>query len=250
MIVWASKTLMHSVQTTKVELGKLKDSWQWSSSNLKLAAIGVPEVLINQILMNGRYNAFVPNKGNKTENDNENDENSDDENLESGGSMIVEKADDQTLRVVIGELQEIIAELLIRWDLRQPRTKLQDSMMLAFGKIHSSDDVSTMVGLLQDVIANLPPNQSRSFEVQLCYPGFLSWNSYWDECFTRENISLNLDPLTNVHKYYELWALKENDRNLPFQKLWQNLMVRSTSEAICKTLGSIMLQHGAKNRNP
>ena len=249
MILFFIKAL-HSVQKTKIELRRLKETWVWSNSNLKLAAIGVPENLITEILRTGRYKAFVPNK-NKTENDCNQDTNdqSDDEDLEPGGSMIVEKAEDSTLRAVISELQKVIAELLTRWDLRQPKTKLQESMMLAFGKIHNSDNVAMMVQLLQEVIKSLPPNQSELFEAQSCYPGFLSWNNYWNETFNRENIGLNLDPLKNVHKYYEDWAMKGNERNLPFQKLWENLMVRSTSEAICETIGSIMVQHGAKNRN-
>ena len=37
--------------------------------------------------------------------------------------------------------------------------------------------------------------------------------------------------------------------DLEFQKLWENIMIRSTSEAICETIGSIMNQHCGKNRH-
>ena len=40
-----------------------------------------------------------------------------------------------------------------------------------------------------------------------------------------------------------------SEKNLPFQKLWENLMVRSTSEAICETTGSMMNQHSGKNQH-
>ena len=33
-----------------------------------------------------------------------------------------------------------------------------------------------------------------------------------------------------------------------FQKLWEVLMIRVTSEAICETAGSMMNQHCGKNR--
>ena len=35
---------------------------------------------------------------------------------------------------------------------------------------------------------------------------------------------------------------------MEFQKLWELVMVRSSSEAICETVGSIMGQHCGKNR--
>ena len=34
--------------------------------------------------------------------------------------------------------------------------------------------------------------------------------------------------------------------NLEFQKLWEIVMIRSTSEAICETVGSMMNQHCGK----
>ena len=34
---------------------------------------------------------------------------------------------------------------------------------------------------------------------------------------------------------------------MEFQKLWENVMLRSTSEAQCESIGSIMKQHCGKN---
>ena len=50
--------------------------------------------------------------------------------------------------------------------------------------------------------------------------------------------------------YYEDWIKKskESENHLEFQKLWELVMVRSSSEAICETVGSIMGQHCGKNR--
>ena len=201
-------------------------------------------------MLNGTYTPIEPSK-NKTENDSIEDDVEliavDSEKQKK--SLVIENAEDGTLRKVIGKLQEIIKELLVRWDLRQPRTVLQEATMKAFGKIHDSDDISYMMELLQDVISKLPSNQSDLFDVQLSIIGFLSWNNFWNESFTRENTGSDLDPLTNVHKYYEEWAKQSKEKDLPFKKLWENLMIRSTSEAICETLGSMMVQHGAKNRN-
>ena len=70
---------MNSVKKTKLELKKLQENWVWSSSELKLAGISVPETLNNQILMDGKYTPFVRNKENKTETDIKNNDQSDDE---------------------------------------------------------------------------------------------------------------------------------------------------------------------------
>ena len=45
------------------------------------------------------------------------------------------------------------------------------------------------------------------------------------------------------------WRKSSIEKNLPFQKLWENLMVRSKSEAICETTGSMMNQQSGKNQD-
>jgi len=67
--------------------------------------------------------------------------------------------------------------------------------------------------------------------------------------FTREDVGTGLNSITHVHRYYEEWAKSNTEKNLPFQNLWENVMIRSTSEAICETVGSMMAQHGAKNHS-
>ena len=50
------------VDTTKEEIGKLKDKWEWSPNNLRLAGIGTPKLIIDD-LMNSKdkhYTPFVP----------------------------------------------------------------------------------------------------------------------------------------------------------------------------------------------
>ena len=214
-----------------------------------MAAIGIPETLISSILLNGTYK---PNLGkNKTEKDpiEEDDGFVEEGNPNPDKSLVIENANDETLTAVIRKLQKIIKELLIRWDLRQIRTDLQNATMQAFGKLHDSDNINDMFELLQIVISKLPSNQSELFDAQLCYPGFLSWNNFWKASFSRENVGGDIYPLKNVHKYYEEWFKISKEKDLPFTKLWENLMIRSTSEAICETIGSMMVQHGAKNRN-
>jgi hypothetical protein len=50
----------------------------------------------------------------------------------------------------------------------------------------------------------------------------------------------DLDSLSNDDVYYEKWVKEcaESAKHSDFQKLWEVLMIRVTSEAICKTAGS------------
>ena len=69
---------------------------------------------------------------------------------------------------------------------------------------------------------------------------------YWKECYSVDlKDKTDLDSLSNVDVYYEKWVKEcaESARHSDFQKLWEVLMIRVTSEAICKTAGSMMNQH-------
>ena len=52
-----------------------------------------------------------------------------------------------------------------------------------------------------------------------------------------------------MHKYYDDLFTISKEKDLLFKKLWEILIIRSNSEAFCETLSSMMVQHGAKNRN-
>ena len=248
------------IDKTKEKLKQLGDQWTWSNSNLKMANFGIPDNLISSILLNGEYTPVVPGSISKNDQDcNDSEDENDDsvfyeetvetqQNPKLGGTMPVENANDATLRKVVEKLQLAIKELLKIWDLRQYKTSLQKATMEAFGKIHDSN-INEMIELLQSVISNLPTNQSDSFDIQSCYPGFLAWNEFWKQSYSRENVDGKLEALANVHKYYENWIKKSQpEENMPFQELWEVVMIRVGSEAMCETVGSIMVQHGAKNR--
>ena len=96
----------------------------------------------------------------------------------------------------------------------------------------------------------MPASQSESIQIQKCYPGFLAWNKHWIQSFSNaKEQNPGLNALTNVHIYYEEWAktLMESKNHLEFQRLWELVMIRSSSEAMCETVGSIMGQHCAKS---
>ena len=88
------------------------------------------------------------------------------------------------------------------------------------------------------------------FDPRICYYGFLSWNNDWKDLFAKENVGGNLHPLDNVHLYYEKWVLRSKSEDFSmFQNLLEIVMIRSCSEAACESCGSLMGQHGGKNRH-
>ena len=45
----------------------------------------------------------------------------------------------------------------------------------------------------------IPPSMPVGFfDSQLCYPGFLAWNNFWKNSYSREIATSNLDALSNV----------------------------------------------------
>ena len=96
----------------------------------------------------------------------------------------------------------------------------------------STENTGQKIILIEEVIKSLPSRKSESFKAELYYPGFLVWNRFLTESYTRENMN-NLDPLTNIHVCYENWVQKIGSDYIEFQKLWETIMIRSIRRA-CK----------------
>ena len=94
----------------------------------------------------------------------------------------------------------------------------------------STENTGQKIILIKEVIKSLPSRKSESFKAELCYPGFLVWNRFLTESYTRENVN-NLDPLTSIHVYYGNWVQKIGSDYIEFQKLWETVMIRSIRRA-------------------
>ena len=104
--------------------------------------------------------------------------------------------------------------------------------MPTFPVIHviSTENTGQKIILIKEVIISLLSRTSESFKAELYYPGFLVWNRFLTESYTRENVS-NLYPLTSIHVYYENWVQKIGSDYIEFQKLWETDMIRSIRRA-------------------
>ena len=256
------------INLAKVELENwAENGWTWSENPLKLSGIGTPQKIITEVLRTGIYTPYVPigsirknlDKVNNLEeilanagtNKLEDIPLFDEENqriLELAKNLLITGADDQALQRVEKKLKKAALQLKKCWDERMTQTLLEKATFKAFGEIHVNEDLvelrEKMLNLLEYVIKALPPRDSELFDQNDCIEGFLHWNTFW-----KSSLAVDEDPLKNVHLFYQNWVKISDGQYPEFQDLWEIVMIRSTSEAICETVGSMMNQHSGRNRH-
>ena len=267
--------VMKRIDETREEIEKWAVKWSWNEEKLELSGIGTPQKIITEVLRTGIYVPYcAPGSARKnfekvknkvdfaqlvaeagTHNIDEIPLFDEDNQrvLQLRGDIQINKADHDTLTRVEKKLTKISAALLKCWNDRLTKTNHQSATLEAFGKIHSSpiptEQYAQMLRQLKNVIKSLPEQDKELFDAETCLPGFIDWNSFWDSAVSNQPIGFEVDPIKNVHTYYEDWFKNSNGRFKEFQDLWENCMIRVTSEAVCETLGSMMNQHGGKNRH-
>ena len=68
-------------------------------------------------------------------------------------------------------------------------------------------------------------------------PNLLDWN------VNELERQLELEGMKRTQVYYENWVKKIGSKHMEFQKLWENVMISSTSEAQCESIGSLFVIH-------
>ena len=121
----------------------------------------------------------------------------------------------------------------------------------AQGDLHqggiSSAEKRERMTKLRKLVKALPARQGQKFDPILIYPGLESWLT-----FLKQN--LEESPLKSEDEIYSAWFKQyitckdPQESSLLFSKLFQNLQIRSSTEAIAETVGSIMNQHLGSNR--
>ena len=77
-------------------------------------------------------------------------------------------------------------------------------------------------------------------------------NEFWKTSFDKksENRANNFltaqEPIKNDHIFYRNWVKVVSGHYSEFQDLWEIVMIHSV---ICETIGSMMNQHGGKNKH-
>ena len=166
------------------------------------------------------------------------------------GDLLMENVNITTLNKVQDKLKSVAKEILKAWDLRQKKTVLQEKTINAFGIIHNNsatvENHQDMFNLLHEVIESLPPAQREQFDTHSCHEGFIDWNEHWKKFALTYDQDL---PIRNVHLAYQNWTKRSVGKFVEFKELFENCMIRSTSEAVCETVGSLMKIHAGRNRH-
>ena len=148
------------------------------------------------------------------------------------------------------KLGKFAKDLLRVWNQRQKKTALQGIMLKVFGKIHDDTDLfeyfQTTLDLLKELIGALPPRQTETLDAKTCHEGFMKFNEYQKKYASQDDLK---SPIQNVHLAYPAWVKETSGEFAQFQTLFENCMIRGTSEAACETVGSIMNIHSGRNRH-
>ena len=147
------------------------------------------------------------------------------------------------------------------WIVRQKQNPLEKAVYTAFGEVYDwggdkvkvemdgvkalvcLEHLNNMKKLLTDIVYNLPEVQQERFDVDLMLDGYCSYLKYR----TKEQATI----CVNDHEVYEAWYKEFCDTSEScqhFSELFQNLQIRTSSEAIAETVGSIMGNHCGKGR--
>lgn len=250
-----------SIDAAKDKLANLGENWIWSEEEQKFSKIGVPKKILDNIMQcpNNIYTPFVPvgaikKNMNKVNFDNIEDIDIFDEDkqqeFEPAGSLPMKNMSNDNLNRVQMKLSNFVKDLLLIWDQRQKKTALQEMTLKVFGKIHDNSDPieyhQITLNLLKSLIEEIPQNQRAIFDANEVHEGFMNWNQYWKKFVS---ISDNKLPIQIVHFAYESWVKETKEKFVKFQEIFENCMIRGTSEAACESVGSIMKIHASRNRH-
>ena len=99
---------------------------------------------------------------------------------------------------------------------------------------------------LKCVFKEIRGYQKETFEFNDCFTGYLVYLR-----FAMHITSLN-PQIKTLEKLYKLFYQENKALGsvLSFIRVFQSIQIKSYSEAICETVGSIMKIHGGKGRNP
>lgn len=161
--------------------------------------------------------------------------------------MPIDNVDVQSLNNVQHKLQDFAKNLLHCWNERQNKSPLQKVIVEVFGSIHDNSEPleyhQTTLSLMKSMLDTL---SLPDIDLNACHEGFMKWNEYWKKFAFNYGDRL---PIQIIHLAYKSWFNETKGKFCQFKKIWQNAMIRGTSEASCESIGSIMGIHVGRNRH-
>lgn len=245
-------TVLEAIDKAKDKISDYSKKWYWEKTVLKKAGIGCPDNHIHEMLTKSVYKPYVPRSITADNRwlfvDNEVDIDESPANLLNseipaeniGAGEICIEFDEEKKEKCEEILQNMCTDLIKNWDTRLRKTKLQKAAEVAFTGYANIDQTSDEKTKLQELISSIPGPSSDQFTAEDCIVGYLEYKQYKmsKKEFTPEQI---------WEAFYK--KNKDNPGIQPFIRLYQNINIRSTSEAAAETVGSMMNIHKAKGRN-
>ena len=158
------------------------------------------------------------------------------------------KITDKEVKEIEVVLQDVCGSITEHWEKRMVQSPLAKATSEALGKPLEQEEHSLMLTkmgtLLQNVLNQLPEHLQERYDFAMLLGGYSSFMEGYQK----------LSPMFELHEVYLLWhkkhVVKEDaeDCNVEFSDLFECLQVRSSSEAFCETIGSIMKNHTGKGR--
>ena len=193
-----------------------------------------------------------------------------------GVVIMEEETTDDLLKEVERDLSKCAKSISSEWGRRHIQNPLQAAASAILGEdalevvqlegsdvFHSEEEESDqeegvsasssavrkeLMSKLRKLIKALPGRQGHQFDPILIFPGLECWLNFLKEKLKEEGQVKGEDEI------YRSWFKKyvscddALESNILFSKLFQNLQIRSCTEAIAETVGSIMNQHLGSNR--
>jgi hypothetical protein len=263
-------SVMESVNTHMKQLRSLSDKWAWNSNPLKLAGIGCPKNII-QDLKDGFYRPFVSPGSIRHSQIKHNTTLDFQKQMQLDIGIPEDEVQDLLTWEVIAPLNEYGAgsfpvegftddvALSVEDKLQKAARKLCDSFEQRFVKgecldsAHAAFSVSACNGnyelLIKEVLDNIPgPNQDIFVFEEVILGYTLYVNMMCTEKALAQTNGVLMPKIETI--WIKYWNKYGHDPNvLPFIELFQFVQGKSFSEAICETVGSIMNIHKGRGRN-
>ena len=258
---------------------ELSENWMWGEKDLKFVEIEAPRKIIDRLQKEGIYrpNIFLKNvmrKGRELKEAGLLDEGNSVSSLFEDNVMVkalageisvevpaarrtrgdgdcdghLRNIDEGDIKVVEKELQALCKSIVEEWDIRMVQSPLAEATCEVLGKAIRIDDqdefASKLVSNLEKLVAQLPSNLQEKFSVTELLGGYSTYMT----------AVLRLERTHETHEIYELWYTKYVNISEPeessciFADFFECVQVRSSSEAFCETVGSVMNNHSGKGR--
>ena len=258
-------SVWNKIDTCKKKLAEYSTDWHWETAPLPVSKIGTPRTIIDNLLI-GKYQPdlsknqltrhkawnSIGGKSNLVQSvESQLDSNEIDTNIETlnetaktygAEEIIIKGFTSEAKEAVEKELKQIAKSLVDGMNKRLKISDLQCKALYLFGDF-SEEKLDVSTAELQTLIDTIPGPFAEQYSAEDNLPGYRTWLEFGMSLKAKTPNISNEDIWS---KFYE----KFNESFPNFIDLYQDINIRTTSEAMAETVGSVMNAHTSRGRNP